>query len=205
MSGDRETKTLTGANRRRERLRYWFDESDLAQELPPFAPDIIDKICTLMIDEGVSLSAICKKKLVEGAPNLSTIHRWRLSEPRIDHALRTAKAIQAETRFEELEEKIEEELNTAATSGDKVYAAAVGKKMQLLKELRVKDAQARVPAFQSPDSAVAVSTKDGATQVVVVPAKALSDNVPVQQDKALPPPRKRGVVVDLVPKKAVDK
>ena len=206
MSGG-DTKALTGANRRRERLRYWFDQSDLAKELPPFAPTIIDDICEAMVNEGHSFTKIVQEKLVPGVPNLSTLYRWRMSEPRIEHAIQTARRIQAETKWDRLQDDIEEELNAAA-SGDKVFAGAISKKMTLLRDYREKEIHARINTYSphKDGSAIALSTDGGKTKVVVVPSKVVGGNLPelASNGKELPPPRKRGLVVNVPSKEVTD-
>jgi len=133
--------------RRRDAVRVWFDKSDLANSMPKHAVDVVERICSRMVDHGDSLTRICKDKTVRGAPSLSTLLYWRRADPRINDALVAAKAARAEMRWAEFEEKLEDEFEGAAKTGDKYYIAATEKKMSLLYRARTFEVGKLLPAI----------------------------------------------------------
>lgn len=94
------------AGRARAVLERWFQDE---YEVPEQAPVIIAEICELMVNESISLSRICKEKLVEGVPSLATVMFWQRAVPQIGDALRAAREARAEVRWDSLEEEIRDQ------------------------------------------------------------------------------------------------
>lgn len=95
------------AQHRGEIIRKWFDQSDLSH-VPKFAPDVVARICEMMLNENVPVTRICRDKLVPDAPSLATLKFWARVDPRIGDALGAAREAQAEARWDALEDELRE-------------------------------------------------------------------------------------------------
>jgi len=91
-------------------IQHWFDKAEYAH-IPKQAPEIVEQICDMMVEGDVSLSKICRDKLVPGVPSLSRVMFWRKCDPRIHDALRAAREAQAEAKLDEVEDWIREQFH----------------------------------------------------------------------------------------------
>lgn len=64
-----------------------------------YHPAIVDKMCDVMVDEGVTLSQVCRR---DNYPSLSTVMRWCRVYPEISAKLDEARAMQAEGFYDEI-------------------------------------------------------------------------------------------------------
>lgn len=192
--------------RRRAAVRKWFDSTDLARSMPRNAQDIVERICDRIVDHGESLQTICAPDpTVKGAPTPATLLFWRRADPRINAAIHAARAAAAEVRWAALEERIQEEFESAAQTGDKGYILSIEKKMRLLYDMRKFEVAKLLPSIYGEKGAGGGAFNESKTiaergpQVLEVPSKVeRPDNLPVHKDaKKIEKAAKKGVVIDL--------
>ena len=133
--------------RRKAAMRQWFASSELAQQAPKFDPDVIEAICVMLVDEGVSLHKICKEQLVPGAPSLAQIQWLRRADPRIDAAIGAARQASAELKWAQLGEEIDKAFDDALLLEDKMALMAAEKRMKLKYDHTKLEVQKLVPAI----------------------------------------------------------
>lgn len=123
--------------------------------IPPQAPDIVEQICDLMVENGVSLSRICKEKLVPGVPSLARVMFWRKCDPRIHDALRAAREAQAESKLDEAEDWIKKQFHDEDGNFiDAIEAKARGQYVRSVIDLRKFEATKLVKRVYGDDSQI---------------------------------------------------
>ena len=103
---------------RKPGIRHWLDRHEYVQGMPEYDIEVVEKICNLLA-EGVPLKRICDDKMLgEDTPNLSTLHYWRRSDPRLTEIIDAAKVSGAEAIWEDTEREVCQILDDAL-GGDK--------------------------------------------------------------------------------------
>lgn len=150
--------------------------------MPEFAPDVVDRICEMMVDRNVSTAKICRDKLVADAPSLPQLYFWGRADPRIYDKLRAAREAQAEMRWDTLDEEIREMFfeDDGSLKINPQDAKAASAAMRILSENRRFEVSKLVPRIYGNEAPVSRSMfadamqsgKVQIVQVVEVPAKA---------------------------------
>ncbi len=146
MAG-RESRKSLARRRQRAAVRTWFSDAEIAQDLPEYAPAVIDALCEEIVSSGRSVRDIHKSGDVEGMPPISTLYMWRKADPRINAAITGAQQAHAELTWHELPEKICDMLDDAVTDERKGAVMAAAKKAEMLMRHAQFEVSKRIPAI----------------------------------------------------------
>ena len=173
------SKALTRSERRARAVRQWYDAAELASSEPSFDASVVEDICIYLVNHDTSLAAICRDKLVPGAPSLSTLMFWRRVDKRVGAALSAAQEARAEMRWAEFSEMIEPVLEEAAATGSSQMLSAAKARLDFELKVRMFEVKKRVASIYGDGAVVAKEEPEKqAAPVVVVPAKGSVDGAP---------------------------
>lgn len=173
--------------RRQVAIRHWFDRSTFVQGTPEYDVETVAMICTLIVENGLSLKRICEEKLLgPDTPNLSTIYYWRRCDERVSIALDSAREARAEIQWEGMKETIEEIFDALPPNAERGDIMAATAKARLLFDVAKFEVSKLVPRYADKIKSDVAATAKGieertvTVQVVEVPEKK-------RQQPELPP------------------
>jgi hypothetical protein len=114
LPGFQRVRVRTDFNSRKEllagpRILNLIERSDCMGKMKDFKPDVIDRIVREMVDNGHSLTKICKEKLVgPDTPSVMTVQLWMRASPEVYDIMSAARCTQAELKWDSLEEELED-------------------------------------------------------------------------------------------------
>jgi hypothetical protein len=162
-------------------VQQWFDKADLAR-IPPYAPEIVEQICDMMVENDVSLARICKEKLVPGVPSISRVMFWRKCDPRIADALRAAREAQAESKLDDASDWLKKQFyNEDGEFVDAVEAKARAQYARIEIDLRKFEATKLVPRIYGNQEQVH-QKRDG-DRIIQVMMPEMKDAVKPQEEQ----------------------